>query len=449
MNTGHEGSLTTIHANTPRDALARLENMIGMADLNLPHKAARQQIASAITVVIQVLRLIDGKRKVTSLQEITGMEGEIITMQEIFRYEQTGVDASGKSLGRFVLTGVRPNFLRTFEALGIPIPAEMKLAVMTGAFAYTIYVLVFVAIVLAVEGAWLFARSVSPHSRELNRRLALINQKDDPKAGLELVRERQGGPLSQAITARAPWLGQLIWMSRAKVSPAVLLAASFAFSIAFVALSSFTGAPVVLSVIFGFGAGFGAPFALLAMMADRRRRTFLDQFPNAVDLVARSLQAGHPVPVALGIVAEQSPDPIGTEFGIVIDEMAFGLDRDEALSNMVQRFPLPELHLFVAAIQITRETGGNLAEVFLKLADVIRSKATLRKKVSALTAEGRLSCIILTLLPVALFAILSAFRPDFYGAVSDDPLFAPMMTVPPILLLFGAFTIWRMVNFKI
>ncbi|HJS79643.1 MAG TPA: type II secretion system F family protein [Vitreimonas sp.] len=320
---------------------------------------------------------------------------------------------------------------------------------MTGAFAYTIYVLVFVAIVLAVEGAWLFARSVSPHSRELNRRLALINQKDDPKAGLELVRERQGGPLSQAITARAPWLGQLIWMSRAKVSPAVLLAASFAFSIAFVALSSFTGAPVVLSVIFGFGAGFGAPFALLAMMADRRRRTFLDQFPNAVDLVARSLQAGHPVPVALGIVAEQSPDPIGTEFGIVIDEMAFGLDRDEALSNMVQRFPLPELHLFVAAIQITRETGGNLAEVFLKLADVIRSKATLRKKVSALTAEGRLSCIILTLLPVALFAILSAFRPDFYGAVSDDPLFAPMMTVPPILLLFGAFTIWRMVNFKI
>jgi tight adherence protein B len=176
---------------------------------------------------------------------------------------------------------------------------------------------------------------------------------------------------------------------------------------------------------------------------------FLEQFPGAVDLVARSLQAGHPIPVALGIVAEQAPDPIGTEFGITIDEMSFGLDRDEALSNMVQRFPTPELHLFVAAIQITRETGGNLAEVFLKLADVIRAKATLRKKVAALTAEGRLSCIILAVLPIFLFAILSLLRPEFYGAVASDPLFAPMMTLPPILLVIGVTFIWRMVNFKI
>jgi tight adherence protein B len=148
-------------------------------------------------------------------------------------------------------------------------------------------------------------------------------------------------------------------------------------------------------------------------------------------------------------VAEQAPDPIGSEFGIAIDEMAFGLDRDEALSNMVQRFPLPELHLFVAAIQITRETGGNLAEVFLKLADVIRAKATLRKKVSALTAEGRMSCIILAALPIVLFAILNVLRPEFYGEVAQDPLFAPMMTAPPILLIMGVAMIWRMVNFKI
>src|SRR6187455_3225906 len=91
MNTGHEGSLTTIHANTPRDAIARLENMVSMAGINLPHKAARQQIASAITIIVQVNRLTDGQRKVTSIQEITGMEGEIITMQEIFTFRQTGL----------------------------------------------------------------------------------------------------------------------------------------------------------------------------------------------------------------------------------------------------------------------------------------------------------------------------------------------------------------------
>jgi tight adherence protein B len=320
---------------------------------------------------------------------------------------------------------------------------------MSGAFAYIVYAAVFVAIVLAVEGLWLFGRSLSPGSREINRRLALIAEKKDPKAALSLMKERLGGPLSQAIAERAPWLAQMLWMSRSKVTPAALLGLAAGLSVVFVVLAELTGAPPLLSIVFGVGAGVGMPFGAIAFMAARRRRAFLDQFPGAVDLVARSLQAGHPIPVALGIVAEQSPDPIGTEFGMTIDEMSFGLDRDEALSNMVERFPTPELHLFVAAIQVTRETGGNLAEVFLKLADVIRGKATLRKKVAALTAEGRISCIILAALPVFLFAVLALVRPEFYGAVASDPLFAPMMTAPPILLVIGVVTIWRMVNFRI
>jgi pilus assembly protein CpaF len=128
MNTGHDGSITTVHANTPRDALARVEQMIGMAGIDLPTKSMRAQIASAINVVIQIKRFPDGTRRVISIQEIDGMEGDIITMQEVFRYEQTGVDANGKVQGRFLLTGVRPNFLRNFEALGIPIPAEMQMS---------------------------------------------------------------------------------------------------------------------------------------------------------------------------------------------------------------------------------------------------------------------------------------------------------------------------------
>jgi pilus assembly protein CpaF len=125
MNTGHEGSLTTIHANTPRDALARMENMIGMANLNLPLKAARQQIASAITVVIQVLRMIDGKRKVTSIQEVTGMEGEIITMQEIFSFQQTGIAGDGTVQGHFQASGIRPKFTDRLRSFGITLPDAM------------------------------------------------------------------------------------------------------------------------------------------------------------------------------------------------------------------------------------------------------------------------------------------------------------------------------------
>ena len=119
MNTGHEGSMTTIHANNPRDALSRLENMVGMAGLNLPHKAARQQIASAITVIVQGNRLTDGQRKITSIQEITGMEGEIVTMQEIFAYRQTGVDAQGKVIGHFQATGIRPKFADKLRNAGV------------------------------------------------------------------------------------------------------------------------------------------------------------------------------------------------------------------------------------------------------------------------------------------------------------------------------------------
>src|SRR5690242_16178057 len=122
MNTGHEGSLATIHANTPRDALARLENMVSMAGVNLTPRAIRQQICSAVTVVLQVSRLTDGCRKLVSMQELTGMEGEIITMQEIFHFEQTGVDRDGKVLGQFSATGVRPRFADRLKMYGVDIP---------------------------------------------------------------------------------------------------------------------------------------------------------------------------------------------------------------------------------------------------------------------------------------------------------------------------------------
>jgi pilus assembly protein CpaF len=125
MNTGHDGSLTTVHANTPRDALSRVETMIAMGSTNLPERAMRQQIAAAIQLVIQQTRLSDGSRKVTSISEITGMEGEIITMQEIFLFEKMGVTQDGKVIGRFRATGVRPKLCERLRASGIHLPADM------------------------------------------------------------------------------------------------------------------------------------------------------------------------------------------------------------------------------------------------------------------------------------------------------------------------------------
>src|SRR5215510_7962244 len=125
MNTGHEGSLTTVHANSSRDALTRIETMVAMAGFDLPSKALRHYISSALNVIIQLSRLSDGSRKVVSVQEVSGMEGDVVTMQEIFKFEQTGLDQNGKVKGRFRATGIRPKFAEKFQAMGIQIPHEL------------------------------------------------------------------------------------------------------------------------------------------------------------------------------------------------------------------------------------------------------------------------------------------------------------------------------------
>ena len=125
MNTGHDGSLTTVHANSARDALTRIETMVAMAGFDLPSKALRHYISSALDVIVQLSRLSDGSRKVVSVQEVAGMEGDVVTMQEIFTFEQTGVDQHGKVKGRFRATGIRPKFAEKFRSMGIQIPNEL------------------------------------------------------------------------------------------------------------------------------------------------------------------------------------------------------------------------------------------------------------------------------------------------------------------------------------
>jgi len=125
MNTGHDGSLSTIHANSPRDALMRLETLVAMSGIQFPTGSVRRYISSALNAIIQVARLFDGSRKVVSFQEITGMEGDVITLQEIFSFEQKGIDPKGNVKGRFHATGIRPRFVEIFKARGIPVPMDL------------------------------------------------------------------------------------------------------------------------------------------------------------------------------------------------------------------------------------------------------------------------------------------------------------------------------------
>jgi pilus assembly protein CpaF len=129
MNTGHEGSLSTVHANSPRDGLARIENMILMAGLDLPVRAIREQMASAIHLVIQIARFSDGTRKITHVSEVSGMEGQLVTMQDLFRFEQSAIDTDGRVLGEFRTTGIRPRFAEKFEVAGVHLPVDLFTAV--------------------------------------------------------------------------------------------------------------------------------------------------------------------------------------------------------------------------------------------------------------------------------------------------------------------------------
>jgi pilus assembly protein CpaF len=125
MNTGHDGSLSTIHSNSPRDALMRLETLVAMTGLNIPSVSVKKYISSAMDIVIHLARFMDGSRKIISFQEITGMEGDTVTLQEIFSFEQTGVDEKSRVRGRFRAEGVRPKFVERFKGLNIPIPYDL------------------------------------------------------------------------------------------------------------------------------------------------------------------------------------------------------------------------------------------------------------------------------------------------------------------------------------
>src|SRR5262249_10480860 len=168
----------------------------------------------------------------------------------------------------------------------------------------------------------------------------------------------------------------------------------------------------------------------------------------ALDVIVRGLRAGHPFRVALGLVSREMPDPVGTEFGIVADEISFGLEQKIALDHLTRRVGQPDLAFLSIAVNIQSETGGNLAEILHRLSLLLRNRMKLRLKIRALTSEGRLSAIFLSVMPFALVLIITALNHRYFLDVSDHPLFQPALIFCLLLLGCGNIVMYRMVNFK-
>jgi len=191
------------------------------------------------------------------------------------------------------------------------------------------------------------------------------------------------------------------------------------------------------------------PLLVLRFLRGRRRKAFGAQFPDALDMIVRSLRAGHPVPIAIGLVAREMKDPIGSEFGIVGDEITYGSDLESALRNLYFRIGQDDLPLFVTAVGIQASTGGNLGEILANLSKVIRERFKMRRKVRALASEGRASAIILSSLPLLLMVIIHVVAPDFYGSIWNEDLTRKVLMAAGGWMAFGNFIMYRMVNFRI
>ncbi|HEY0837332.1 MAG TPA: type II secretion system F family protein [Azospirillum sp.] len=314
-----------------------------------------------------------------------------------------------------------------------------------------LYAALFLSVLFLVEGLHLLLAGRPWWRRAVNRRQRLLDGGAGREDALAVLLRRDGGKagrLSELAPVRR--LDRLVQQAGAAIPTARLLAGmAAAATLAGLLGWSQQGLAPVEAAGAGLAIGVGLPLAWLGMARRRRLKRFGEQLPDALDVIVRSLRAGHPVPVAMKLVAEQMADPIGSEFGIVVDEMTYGLEIREALERLAQRVGHAELGLVTVAIKIQYQSGGNLAEVLAGLSRIIRARAGMLRKVSALSAEGRLSALMLTVLPFLVGGGIVALSPDYFGQVQDDPLFPLGMAWSGGGLLIGIVMIWRMVNLRV
>lgn len=191
------------------------------------------------------------------------------------------------------------------------------------------------------------------------------------------------------------------------------------------------------------------PLFIVNFLAQRRRRRMQTQFPVALDIFVRALRSGHPVASAIELLTQEMEDPIGSEFGLVSDEVSYGADLTESLSDMAERWDLDDIRMFVVSLGVQNETGGNLAEILENLSKVIRERAGLYLKVRALSSEGRMTGWMLTVLPVIAFVLLFMINPPFYLGVAKDPIFYIGFPMLLVWYVIGVISIRKMVNLKV
>jgi len=314
---------------------------------------------------------------------------------------------------------------------------------------YLVWLFVAIAAVLTVEAIYLLCYSAASYRSNINRRLRLTKDRTDRESVLiELRRERgltSGGDYRLNLVA----LDRLILQSGLIIGFARLLLIIAVGAIAVFGVTMVLRGSIVQAALAALLSATVLPFLALRMLRARRQKKFAAQFPDALDIIVRSLRAGHPVPIAIAMVGREMPDPIGSEFGVVSDEVTYGADLETAMRNLYGRIGSDDLPLFVTAIAIQGATGGNLGEILENLSGVIRQRFKMRRKIRALAAEGRASAMILSALPIGMFFVIQFIAPDFYGSVWEEHLTKLLLVCAAGWMCVGNLIMFKMVNFKI
>lgn len=322
-----------------------------------------------------------------------------------------------------------------------------------------IYVFAFLAVIIGVQSVAQLVFSARDRDRQVNRRLSMLESGVAPdRVYASLVRR----PVQRLV--QYPGLAGLqdrigLYCRQAGLDVTLMKLVAFVgagaailwlFSLYFLRSGEILNVIVsgTFSLIVSFIISGLAAWVWLSRRRIKQFRVLEDQLPVALDVINRAIRAGHPVVSAVQLAAGEMGDPIGSEFGLIVDETTYGLEFREALMNFARRTGSPDAYFFAVSVSVQSTTGGNLAEILAGLASVIRGRSTLSKRVKALSSEGRASALLLSALPIFLIGFMMLTNAGFYTTKFSDPIFWPTVIIVSIVYMFGLVLIRRIINFK-
>jgi tight adherence protein B len=316
---------------------------------------------------------------------------------------------------------------------------------MQGSEFMILYLALFIGVLLIFDGILQFV-SRGKGEETVNRRLRMLASGADPEEVLRLLRRRRQPEGLERIPILREWHG-LVVHSGLAIDPSRLLSIMVASATGFFLLLLALNFAILIALPVALSVGVALPVMVLAQLRSRRAREISRQLPDGIDLMVRSLRAGHPLNTAFQVIAREMPDPLGSEMGVIADAITYGDDLTDAVLAFADRVGVEDARYLAVAINIQAGTGGNLARVLEALAQVIRNRFAMMRKIKALSAEGRITAVIVSAVPFVIFLALNLLSPTYYGDVADDPLYMPFLATGAVLTIVNAVVLRRLVRF--